>query len=53
MRNILTGGAWPCANGSLHIGHIAGLLPGDVLERYHRAFRSFSFLLTLSLGKSL
>ena len=29
-RNILIGGAWPYANGSLHIGHIAGLLPGDV-----------------------
>ena len=37
MRDILVGGAWPYANGSLHIGHIAGLLPGDVLARYHRA----------------
>ena len=37
MGNILIGGAWPYANGSLHIGHIAGLLPGDVLARYHRA----------------
>lgn len=37
MRNILIGGAWVYANGSLHIGHIAGLLPGDVLARYHRA----------------
>lgn len=36
-NNILIGGAWPYANGSLHIGHIAGLLPGDVLARYHRA----------------
>lgn len=36
MRQILIGGAWPYANGSLHIGHIAGLLPGDVLARYHR-----------------
>lgn len=36
-RKILIGGAWPYANGSLHIGHIAGLLPGDVLARYHRA----------------
>lgn len=35
--NILIGGAWPYANGSLHIGHIAALLPGDVLARYHRA----------------
>lgn len=37
MRKILIGGAWPYANGSLHIGHIAGLLPGDILARYHRA----------------
>ena len=37
MRKILIGGAWPYANGSLHIGHIAGLLPGDVLARYHRS----------------
>ena len=37
MKNILIGGAWPYANGSLHIGHIASLLPGDVLARYWRA----------------
>ena len=37
MRNVLIGGAWPYANGSLHIGRVAGLLPGDVLARYHRA----------------
>lgn len=37
MKNILVGGAWPYANGSLHLGHIAGLLPGDVIARYHRA----------------
>ena len=36
MRNILIGGAWPYANGSLHIGDIAALLPGDVLARYFR-----------------
>ncbi|BCN30675.1 methionine--tRNA ligase [Anaeromicropila herbilytica] len=36
-QNILIGGAWPYANGSLHIGHIAGLLPADVIARYHRA----------------
>jgi len=35
--NIFIGGAWPYANGSLHIGHIAGLLPGDVLARYYKA----------------
>lgn len=37
MKNILIGNAWVYANGSLHIGHVAGLLPGDVLARYHRA----------------
>jgi methionyl-tRNA synthetase len=35
--NILIGGAWPYANGSLHLGHIAALLPGDVIARYYRA----------------
>lgn len=34
---ILIGGAWPYANGSLHIGHIASLLPGDVIARYYRS----------------
>ena len=37
MKNIIIGGAWPYANGSLHIGHIAALLPGDVIARYYRA----------------
>ena len=31
--NILIGGSWPYANGSLHIGHIAALIPGDVIAR--------------------
>lgn len=35
--NVLIAGAWPYANGSLHIGHLAALLPGDVLARYFRA----------------
>ena len=35
-RNILIGGAWPYANSSLHLGHIAGLISGDILARYHR-----------------
>jgi methionyl-tRNA synthetase len=34
--NVFIGGAWPYANGSLHIGHIASLLPGDILARYYR-----------------
>src|SRR5436190_5402577 len=29
--------AWPYANGSLHVGHIAGAyLPADVFARFHR-----------------
>ena len=35
-RNIIIGGAWPYANSSLHLGHIAGLISGDVLARYYR-----------------
>ncbi len=35
--NILIGGAWPYANGSLHIGRVSALIPGDILARYHRA----------------
>lgn len=35
-KYILIAGAWPYANGSLHIGHLASLLPGDILARYHR-----------------
>lgn len=35
-RNIFIGGAWPYANNSLHIGHIAALLPGDIIARYYR-----------------
>ena len=35
-RNIIIGGAWPYANSSLHLGHIAGLISGDFLARYHR-----------------
>jgi methionyl-tRNA synthetase len=34
-KNIFIGIAWPYANGSLHIGHVAALLPGDILARYH------------------
>ena len=36
-RNIIIGGAWPYANSSLHLGHLASLLGGDVLARYYRA----------------
>lgn len=34
--SVLIGGAWIYANGSMHIGHLAGLLPGDVIARYYR-----------------
>ncbi|NIK71828.1 methionine--tRNA ligase [Paenibacillus sp. BK720] len=37
MNPIFIGGAWPYANGSLHLGRLASLLPGDVLARYFRA----------------
>ena len=34
---ILVCVAWPYANGSLHLGHVAGsLLPPDIFARYHR-----------------
>lgn len=35
-KRIFIGGAWPYANNSLHVGHIAALLPGDVIARYYR-----------------
>jgi len=35
--NILICVAWPYANGSLHLGHLAGCyLPADIFARYHR-----------------
>lgn len=34
---ILVSVAWPYANGSIHIGHVAGTyLPADIFARYHR-----------------
>lgn len=36
-ERIFIGVAWPYANGSLHLGHIAGAyLPPDIFARYHR-----------------
>ena len=35
-KNILVANAWPYANGSLHIGHLAALLGGDILARFQR-----------------
>ncbi|WP_100333461.1 methionine--tRNA ligase [Bacillus alkalisoli] len=34
--SIFIGGAWAYANGSLHLGHLSSLLPGDILARYYR-----------------
>ncbi len=37
-ERIFIGVGWPYANGSLHLGHIAGAyLPADIFARYHRA----------------
>ena len=36
-EKIFIGVAWPYANGSLHLGQIAGAnLPADIFARYHR-----------------
>lgn len=35
-KKVLVASAWPYANGSLHLGHVAGLIGGDVLSRYYR-----------------
>lgn len=35
-NKILIALAWPYANGSLHLGHLAGLLGGDIAARYFR-----------------
>lgn len=35
-RKILIATAWPYANGSLHLGHVAGLIGSDVSARYFR-----------------
>ena len=35
-RDIFIGCAWPYANYYLHVGHLAALLPGDILAKYFR-----------------
>ncbi len=35
-KQILVAAAWPYANGSLHLGHVAGLIGADIIARYHR-----------------
>ncbi|WP_160670337.1 methionine--tRNA ligase [Clostridium sp. C8-1-8] len=34
---VIIGNSWPYANGSLHLGRLSSVIPGDVLARYHRA----------------
>lgn len=36
-KSVFIGSAWPYANGSLHLGHIAGFIGADFLARFHRA----------------
>lgn len=33
---VFIGGAWLYGNSSAHVGHLAALLPGDVIARYYR-----------------
>lgn len=35
-KRVLIGTAWPYANNHLHVGHLAALLPSDVLARFSR-----------------
>ena len=35
-KDILIGGAWPYSNYYLHVGHLASLLPGDIIAKYYR-----------------
>lgn len=32
-KNVFIGGAWPYGNYNLHVGHLAALLPGDIIAR--------------------
>ena len=35
-KDIFIGGAWPYSNYFLHVGHLAALLPGDIIARFYR-----------------
>jgi len=48
-KKVLIGGAWPYANSSLHLGHLAALISGDFLKRY---LKKHPFLKTFVLGIS-
>ena len=41
-KDIFIGGAWPYANYYLHVGHLASLLPGDIIARFYRKNNSHS-----------
>jgi len=37
MAKVFIGVAWPYANGTIHLGHMAGsILPPDIFNRYNR-----------------
>jgi len=36
-ERVLIAAAWPYANGSLHLGHVASLIGADILARYFRS----------------
>ena len=42
--SIFIGGAWAYANGSLHLGHISSLLPGDILGEILSVKRRTGFI---------
>lgn len=54
-RKIIVGGAWPYANSSLHLGHLAALISGDVLARYHRlvGMTLFMYLVQIVMGHQI
>jgi len=45
--NIIIGNAWPYANGPLHLGRIAVLLPGDILARWGMRLFFFQELIAM------
>jgi len=46
-KKIYIGVAWPYANGSLHLGHIAGCyLPADIFARYNRLIGNYVLMVS-------
>lgn len=35
-KTVFVAAAWPYANNSLHLGHVASLIGADIIARYHR-----------------